>query len=814
MLNKDFLPKQKNMNIDQKYITITMKQKLSMLKDIAQKFDVDLCTLFKCAWTIILYKYSAETEVGFGFYNLQKNNIDNYNIKIQKNATVKTLLHDIYMQPPTMVSYNDKLQYDTALVNSNGNVAHIESFFHTFSKDVVFISFEENHLNDEFNIQAYFNSSTYHIGILENLLNNLKIFLDTFETKSELTPLDINITSPSEQNTVTEIFNDTPQSYSKQQCKCVHKIFEEQVVNTPSHIAVSYNGKNLTYREVNAQANRVANYLLSRGVQTGSHIGIMLERSIEAIVSIIGILKSGCTYVPLDATYPQERLVFMLKNSNPAMVITHESFQHILPSTYAGTIQTISKILESNVHNTNPNHTCTTEDVAYVIYSSGSTGTPKGIMVPHRGIIRLACDKDHFKFTNTDILTQMSSISFDAATFEIWTALLNGLRLEIVSKDIALDNEKLCQFILDKEITIMFFTTALFHKFVEKNPQALSTLKYLIVGGEALNLTHANLALQYLNEEGYLINGYGPTENTTFSTYYFMNQKHKKLNSILIGTPLTNSSVFILDENLSPLPIGAIGEIYLGGKGVAIGYLHNKELTQEAFIQEHPFQKFGKTLYKTGDLGRWLPDGNIEYLGRKDRQIKIRGFRIEPGEIETVMLNLSFITECVVMDIKDLSGNKKLVAFYVSSQIIRTSELKELLKKSLPEYMIPNQFIQMNNLPVQENGKLDTKTLTSIAHSKYFNHNSERIEQTKPVDLVHALTLIWEELLGVTNIHLEDNFFDLGGDSLQVMELKERVHHKLKHDIPVTAIFSHPTIHSLVKFINGPNDNNIKRFRK
>ena len=453
----------------------------------------------------------------------------------------------------------------------------------------------------------------------------------------------------------------TPQSRSR----CVHALFEDQVERTPDAIAVVFENEQLTYRELNAKANQLAHYLQAYGVGPEVLVGICVERSLEMIIGLLGILKAGCAYLPLDPSYPRERICLMLGDGELRLMLTltQKHLRDALPTQDSETIcldnqwDAIARESEEN-----PENLSTPENLAYVIYTSGSTGTPKGVCIPHRAVVRLVKNTNYAQFKSDDIWLQFAPLSFDASTFEIWGSLLNGAKLVIMPPGLATLSE-LGEVIKLRGITTMWLTAGLFHKMVETELDSLTGVRQLLAGGDVLSVWHVEKVAREL-KDCQLINGYGPTENTTFTTCYQVRTDEHFDGCVPIGFPISNSQVYILDEDMKATPAGSSGEIYIGGDGLARGYLNDVSLTAERFVPS-PFGLPGSRLYRTGDRGRFLGAGQVEFLGRLDQQVKIRGFRVEPGEIEVVLKRHPSVGECVVTARPDQNGDQRLVAYVV-----------------------------------------------------------------------------------------------------------------------------------------------------
>nr|WP_081431391.1 non-ribosomal peptide synthetase [Moorena bouillonii] len=599
-------------------------------------------------------------------------------------------------------------------------------------------------------------------------------------------------------------WNNTNSDYP--QDKCVHQLFEEQVERTPDAVAVVFKNQQLTYQQLNTKANQLAHYLRSVGVEADVLVGLCVERSLEMIVAMLGILKAGGAYVPLDPKYPQERLSFILEDTQVKVLLTQEKFLESLPQHQGGIVcldtdwQRINQANQDNL-----NSTASADNLAYVIYTSGSTGQPKGVEVVHRGVNRLLFGVNYVHLDATDRFLQMAPISFDASTFEIWGALLHGARCVLFPENIP-TAKNLRQEIHKHGITILWLTAAVFNSIIDDDPQALSGIKQLLIGGEALSVAHVQKALETLPLTT-IINGYGPTESTTFTCYYpISRQLETTIESIPIGQPIANTQIYILDSHLQLVPIGVPGELHIGGAGLARGYLNRPDLQAQKFIPNPFSQEEGERLYKTGDKARYLSDGNIEFIGRIDNQVKIRGFRIELGEIEAVLGQHPAVGETVVVARKDQSDQKRLVAYIVSEQEqeLTSSQLRQFLKQKLPDYMIPSAFAFLDKLPLTPNGKVDLRLLPELDTS---NRPQDAGFVSPRNSLELQLSQIWSDLLNVNPVGVNDNFFELGGHSLLAVRLMARIKQEFGTYLPLATLFTEPTIENQASLLVNTTEN-------
>ncbi|NEU79910.1 non-ribosomal peptide synthetase [Nostoc sp. UIC 10630] len=608
-----------------------------------------------------------------------------------------------------------------------------------------------------------------------------------------------------EQHKILVEWNQTTVDYPKH--LCIHQLFEAQVEKTPDSIAVVFKEEQLTYQELNHQANKIAHYLQIWGVKPEVLVGICVERSLEMIIGMLGILKAGGAYIPLDPTYPKERLSFMLSDSQVQVVLTQEKFVEELAASGAKLI-CLDTGWESFQRESNENLSSgvAPENLAYVIYTSGSTGTPKGVLLQHQGVCNLIqAQVKLFDVQQNSRVLQFASFSFDASVWEIFMALCSGASLYIGTQDSLRPGIDLIQFLRKQSITqVTLPPTALAALPIAELPN----LQTLIVAGEACN---PKLIAEWSKGRRFF-NAYGPTESTVCATV----AEYTGDTQLTIGRAIANTQVYILDNHQQPVPIGTPGELYIGGDGLARGYLNRPELTKERFIS-NPFQKSRRAgeqgsrgekedqssnserLYKTGDLARFLPDGNIEFLGRIDHQVKIRGFRIELGEIEALLSQHPGVQQAVVITREDIPGDKRLVAYIVLNQIdASVTTLKRFLQEKLPNYMVPAVFVILDSLPLTPNGKVDRQNLPACDRSR------PDLEETfiAPRNSTEAiLASIWAELLGLEQIGIDDNFFNLGGHSLIAAQMLSRIREGFQVELFFHHIFANPTIAGLAGLI-------------
>lgn len=645
--------------------------------------------------------------------------------------------------------------------------------------------------------------------VLDYVHAGLTSLVEALERSPRAPALSLQVLPEMERQQVIAGFNPVRQF---SQHKLIHELFEAQVLLRPDAIAVVCEGDSLTYAELNGRANQVAWYLRKRDVRCDQLVGLCVERSLEMVVGLLGILKAGGAYLPLDPTYPPERLAYMLEDAAPGIVLTEERLKDSLPRTTAevvaldSALMTIGEDGTSNLSLRPPG--LTSEHLAYVIYTSGSTGKPKGVMVEHRNVVRLfAATESWFGFSERDVWTLFHSFAFDFSVWELWGALIYGGRVVIVPHHTARSPREFYGLLCREGITVLNQTPSAFAQLIEaqgERPDLKHVLRVVIFGGEALEFRALRRWVERNGvERPQLVNMYGITETTVHVTHRLLSREEvESERGSVVGRPIPDLTAYLLDRHRQPVPIGVVGEIYVGGAGVARGYLNRPELTAERFLPD-PFAADPKArMYKTGDLGKWRADGMIEYLGRNDDQVKIRGFRIELGEIEALLVCHPQVRESVVLAREDVPGEKRLVAYVIAqdaSDARPSAEgLREHLKAVLPEYMIPSAFVILESFPLTPNGKLDRGALPAPELGAYASREYEAPQG----HVEEVLAGIWQELLNVERVGRYDSFFELGGDSLLATRVITHVSYSLNVDIPMRVIFEKPTLEAMAVFIS------------
>ncbi|MGG4499221.1 amino acid adenylation domain-containing protein [Paenibacillus polymyxa] len=802
------------------WVTVLERELTLRVEETAKRYQVTMNTLLQTVWGIVLQKYNNHRDVVFGsvvsgrpsdiigvegiiglFINtipvrilseagesfaevmkktqeqaLASHAYDTYPLfEIQALTDQKQDLinHIMVFENYPVDEQVEEMEIDGQELSPISNVVALEQTNYDLNVVVmpgecVKIRFMYNALNyDQTDIERLHG---HFVNLLEQTLLNPNVRVEELE-----------LVTAAEKQQITGEFNDTSSAYPDNQT--IHKLFEEQAERTPDHIAVALGHQTLTYRELNETANRLARTLRDAGVKPDEPVGILTERSLDMITGTLAILKAGGAYVPIDSQYPEDRIRYMLEDSGAKLLLAQ---QDLLDRCYFdGQIVNLNDDKSYSADASNPGIDGASNHAAYVIYTSGSTGKPKGVVVEHRSVVRLVRNTDYVPFDESTRMLQTCAFVFDVSTFEIWGALLNGGQLVLLHKDDLLDAAKMKETIQDHHVNMMWLTTPLFNQLSQQDSKLYGDVKYLLVGGDVLSAPHINRVLRdnpHLN----IINGYGPTENTTFSTTYHITEE--QLDSVPIGRPICNSTAYVVDSSFHLQPVGAWGELVVGGDGVARGYLNRPELTAERFLA-NPWVD-GDRLYCTGDLVRWREDGILEYAGRIDQQVKIRGYRIELGEVETRLASVPSVRDSVVIALRDGAGQQQLCAYFTADEQLTIRELRTVMSASLPSYMIPSAFVQLDRFPLTTNGKIDRKALPVPDKALHTG-----IEYVAPrTDVEQLLAAIWQEVLEIPQVGIHDDFFTLGGHSLKVLELIRKVRLATDIELPIRSVLEFPTI--------------------
>ncbi len=650
---------------------------------------------------------------------------------------------------------------------------------------------------DGLDVGCEYSTDLFDSATIERLLGHYQTLLAAAVAAPSERLSRLPLLTEAERHQLAVEWNDTATRYPDQ---AVHELFEQQAAERPDTVAVVFGEAQLTYLELDRQANRLARFLCQCGVRPESRVGVCLDRSLDLLVTLIAILKAGGSYLPLDPTYPRQRLAFMLEDAGAEVVLTQESLLDRLAQSEARTVcldrQDAPRAERSAEPPRLPAHP---DQLAYVIYTSGSTGRPKGTNVSHQAVVRLVRQTDYVSFSPDEVFVQLAPIAFDASTFEIWGPLLNGGRIAIYpSETPSLDG--LAGFIANHAVTTLWLTAPLFHRLVDHQPEALGGLRQLVAGGDVLDPARVRTALDHL-KGGSLINGYGPTESTTFTCCHTMNRADGLRPTVPIGRPIRNTRVYVLDARMGPVAIGVPGELYIAGAGLARSYLGLPPLTAGRFVPDPFATTPGERLYRTGDLVSYLLDGRIEFIGRQDFQVKVRGFRVELGEIEAALAASPEVRDSVVLARDDMGEDKRVVAYVVPTDpdAATPEALKGLLAAHLPDHMVPSVVVLLDELPVLASGKIDRGALPVPSARPIL----ERSYDAPRNQVESTIAEIWREVLGVALVGRDDAFFDLGGNSLMLVEVHARLGELLDYKLSLLDLFRYPTISSLVELIES-----------
>jgi amino acid adenylation domain-containing protein len=813
---------------------------VNALKTLSQQADSTLFTTLLTAFKILLHRYTAEEDLVVGSLITKKlldqnraNNTVILRSNLANNPSFKELLSQVW-QTILAANVHSELPCDKliASLQQEGTLSHFpfqvmfkfqEATSTQEQLSQALISSEENTFPIDLKLvlqpttaglQGYFeyNKNLFEETTISRLSNNFQTLIKGIIANPEQQISDLPLLTKEERKQLLLDWNNTQTEYPKE--ACIHQLFENIVEQMPDAIAVVSGEISLTYRELNAKANQLAHYLRKLGVKPDVLVAICVERSIEMVVGFLGVLKAGGAYIPLDPAYPHERRVYKLQDSQAPIILTQERLVDWLPSHDAKLVRLdadwsiIAQESEANLSNET-----TPENLAYVIYTSGSTGKPKGVMITHNGLVNhsVAIAKQ-YNITASDRILQFSSMSFDIIVEELFPSWISGAAIILRPEDVITSISNFLKFTQQQEITVLNVPTAFWHELVNGLSAIKETLpksiRLVVVGGEKASRATYLTWLKLVGNYPRWLNSYGPTETTVTATVYdpMINpEADKLLAEIPIGRPIDNAQIYILDPHLQPVPIGVIGEMYIGGAGLGRGYLNRPDLTENKFIA-NPFSDNPKDrIYKTGDTVRYLSDGNIEFIGRIDFQVKIRGFRIELGEIEAALEQHPSIQQTIVIARTDSGTDKRLVAYIIlnNQTKIKSLELRNFLQNRLPDYMIPTAFVMLETLPMTPNGKVDRRALPI---PETIGIGTER-EIIKPRNLLEfQLTQIWQEVLGIEPISIKDNFFELGGNSLLVMRLIAKINEKFGKNLSLATLFETATVEQLAILLDTQGD--------
>jgi amino acid adenylation domain-containing protein len=813
----------------------------SRLRSVAEQYQVTLNTMVQGAWALLLARYTGEDDIVFGAVRACRRstvkgadsivglflNTLPVRVCVPSDQNLVACLRELREQH---IAVRDHEQTPLARVVGWSEVPRGTPLFESI---VVFDRARLNTrlrerggdwLDREFQViedpafalvlHAYgeiglplkilYDRSRFEEATIGRMLGHLKALLEGMAEAPEKCLADLPILTTAERHQLLIEWNDTRADYP--QHRCLHDLFEAQVERTPEAAALVFEGEQLTYEVLNRRANQLAHHLRRLGVGPETLVGVYMERSLEMVIALYGILKAGGAYLPLDPEYPADRVAFMMEDSQVPVLLTQERLVDGLPTHRAAMVcldsqwETLAQEEDSN-----PASEVRPDNLAYVIYTSGSTGKPKGVMNTHRGICnRLLWMQERYQLTETDRILQKTPFSFDVSVWEFFWPLLVGARLIVARPGGHRDSGYLVRLISDQQITTIHFVPSMLQVFLEEaGLEHCTSLRRVICSGEPLPYDLQERFFERLEAE--LHNLYGPTEAAVDVTHWQCQPDGDPRRIVPIGRPLANTQLYILDTNGQPVPIGVAGELHIGGVQVARGYLNRPELTGERFIPDPFGSDPAVRLYKTGDLTRYRPDGNIEFLGRFDFQVKVRGFRIELGEIEAVLSQHPAVREAVVLAREDIPGDKRLVAYVVPAAASETQSgaLRDLLRSKLPDHMVPAAFVQLEALPLLPNGKVDRRSLPAPE----WERQSAEAYVPPSNELEKAIAEIWQDLLQLDQVGVDDSFFDLGGHSLLIAQAHRRLSGLTDRQLSITDMFRYPTVRALSQYLgHGPDD--------
>src|ERR1041384_997395 len=823
------------------------------LKECARENQVTLYTLVKAAWALLLSRYSGEQDVVFGevrdcrgaandqdTVGLFINTIP-IRVTVPDHEPVLAWLKELRSQHIELRDHErtplpkirewcdvvgERPLFDSIVVFEKYDLqASIQSCWSDWEIRDFKLLEQTNYpislscwLDEELALKIEYDRSRFDKPGIKRMLGHLATILQGMPSRLEQPVSSLPMLTSDEERQIFVEWNSNNPGVSEQ--KFVDQLLEEQAWKTPGSIAVISQGQQLSYSELNARANQLAHHLISIGVGPETLVGISVRRSVEMLVAMLGVLKAGGAYAPIDSACPRERLAAMLADSTVQVLLTESQALEEFPE-FDGTViclDTDWEVIKGHP-DSNPLRTVKPENLAYLIYTSGSTGTPKGVLIEHRSLSKyVAFAIGEFRITPADRVLQFASSSFDTSAEEIYPCLARGATLVLRTDSMLSSVSEFLEQCRDLNITILDLPTAFWHELtaslVKEDLSLPESIRLVIIGGERALPERVADWRKHVRSTVRLLNTYGPTETTIVATVADLSvppQSIEAMSDVSVGRPIPQARIYILDKNYHPTPVGVIGELHIGGAGLARGYLNHPDLTAEKFIGDPFSGERGARLYKTGDLARYCPDGNIQIIGRTDDQVKINGFRIELGEIEAVLRSDPSVSDAVVVTIEDRPGEKRLVAYIVArgdidsfSQSDLRNQLRRFLKTRLPAYMIPSLFVFLSNLPVSHNGKVDRRKLPMPDASQNYYEDA----YVRPRDpLEKQLAEIWEELLHVSPIGIRDNFFDLGGHSLLSVRMMSRIEQLTGQRLPLATLFESATIENLAASLLAHNEN-------
>jgi amino acid adenylation domain-containing protein len=810
------------------------------VRELARRLSVNQAALFHAAWALIVARTSGRDDVVYGamlhngageprIVGTLRSTLP-LRLSLQR-VTAKELVEQTHLGLIELLSYD---QFSLLSAQRCSGLAESEPLFTTI------FSYNPNPHQDDgrsgasgiqvlavqertnypiavfvvdqaqvFSVTARTDRRVDPVRVLRYVRTAMQSLVQALEQDPQTPAMSLSTLPEDERRQVLELFNSTYQPYSPH--RMIHDLFEEQARRTPDAVAVAQGGRLLKYAELDARASQLARYLRQRGIGPDRLVGLCIERSFEMLVGILGILKSGGAYVPLDPNYPVDRLRHMLTDAELDVVLTQASLLKVLPPSQAELISLDAQwqsIVQFDTDSTAANsEQISPNNLVYVIYTSGSTGVPKGTAMEHHSVVNLIeWHRSEFGDGAGQRVLQFAALSFDVAFQEVFSTLCTGGTLVLLDERTRRDPRALTELLIDMGVNRLFMTPLMLQslaEYLESVSTVPDRLRDVIVAGEQLRITQAVTNLFRRIVGCRLHNHYGPTESHVVTAATLQGNPELWPRLPPIGRPISNTQIYVLNSHGQPVPSGVPGEIYIGGVGVARGYLRRPELTSERFIKD-PFSSHPQArLYKTGDLGQWCADGNIEYLGRNDHQVKIRGFRIELGEIETQLLRHPRIKEAVVLAREDEPGEKRLVAYVtcrdssIGDSALSVEAFRSHLQSALPDYMVPSAFVVLESMPLTANGKLDRRALPAPQLDAY----GTRKYEAPRGEIEELLAGLWKTLLHVERVGRQDDFFELGGHSLLGNELIVQIANLYKVEIPFTALFQYPTIGQLAQFV-------------
>jgi len=809
----------------------------AQLQQVCRDLQVTTSTAIQAAWALLLMRYSGENDVVFGVVvsgrSANLNGVERMigplintlavRMRVDGDRRISEWLHEAQEQGAAMRQYEfsplvevqrwsevagGEPLFESILVYENYPVEE------TVEEEVGEITLSELRSveqtnypltllavpGDELVLRIIYEQGRFEDELITNVLKHLARGLEEIASNPEQRVSELSLLSRSERQQILEDWNRTARVY--RQDKCLHELFEEQVARTPEAIALEFEGQRLTYEELNARANQLARHLNQLGAGAETIVGVYMERSLEMVVALFGILKSGGAYLPLDTEYPQARLQHMLGEARVRIVLTQQHLSNTIPA-YGGEVICLDTEWAERMGRLNSGNLRqypSVDNLAYTIYTSGSTGKPKAAMNTHRGIVnRLLWMQEAYVLTAGDCVMQKTPFTFDVSVWEFFWPLLNGARLVVARPGGHQDPAYLVNLIREQQITMVHFVPSMLQLFVEQpGVESCRSLRNVICSGEALRYELQERFFAGLDAK--LHNLYGPTEAAVDVTYWECRRDGDE-QIVPIGRPIANIQIYVLDREMQPVPVGVGGELYIGGAGVGRGYLDRADLTAERFVP-NPFSKeAGARLYRTGDLGRYLFDGTIEFLGRVDYQVKVRGQRIELGEIEAALIEHEEVNDAVVVAREDEPGAQRLVAYLVArnGNAPSVTELRRHLQQSLPDYMIPSAFVELESLPLTSSGKVDRRALPAPDAMRP-DLGMAFVAPEDPVE--ESLAAIWREVLGRERVGVYDDFFASGGHSLLAAQVISRIQREFGVDLALRDFFGAPNIRSLAQRIS------------